>query len=106
MPRGGVTPKSRDALIALIDSDALIKRLQAFALGTTIKGKPVEMSSEQVRAAFGLLARTIPEVKQVLQDTNHNFNGDHSELATAAIIAEIQRRRAGTDADGARGRPN
>ena len=92
--------------MALIDTEAIIKRLQAFALGQELNGKPVEMSSEQVRSAFGLLARTMPEVKQVLQDTNHNFNGDHSELATAAIIAEIQRRRAGTDADGARGRPN
>lgn len=104
MPR--VLPVDRQALLDLIDTEVIIKRMMAFVTGEKIRGKTIELSSDQLRAATLLLARSLPEVKQVLQDTNHNFNGDHSELATAAIISEIQRRRAGTDADGARGRPN
>lgn len=62
------TSKSR----AKIQASRLIDRLQAFATGDTDKanGDKVEMSNAQVRAALGLLAKVIPDLKE--SDVHHH----------------------------------
>jgi hypothetical protein len=53
--------KSRSA----IKTTQLVKRLQGFALSELDKqsDKPVEMSPAQVKAALGLLKKTIPDLQ-------------------------------------------
>lgn len=60
---------------ALIKANRIITRLQAFVLGRDFQKKPVVMSSEQVRAAFGLLAKILPDLTSVQHsgEITHNY---------------------------------
>jgi hypothetical protein len=57
--------RNDDMSRAAIQTTQLVKRLNFFALGQTDPSCPhktVEMSSDQVRAALGLLRKTIPDL--------------------------------------------
>jgi len=71
-----LTYRQSEAARRAIKAGALIRRLQSFALNEMVmatngngrgRGKlvPVDMSAEQVRAAFGLLAKVLPDVNRV-----------------------------------------
>ena len=72
-----LSPRHRDA----IQTSMLLKRLQGFALseldGQT--GKPVAMSSDQVRAALGLLRKTMPDLAAT------HLSGDEESPLVARI---------------------
>jgi hypothetical protein len=61
-----LNPKNDERARAAIQTTQLCKRLNAFALGEDdpCANKPIEcvMSSDQVRAALGLLKKTIPDL--------------------------------------------
>jgi hypothetical protein len=60
-----LNPKQDDRARSAIQTTQLCKRLNAFALGEKdpcYPTKTLEMSSDQVRAALGLLRKTIPDL--------------------------------------------
>ena len=60
-----LNPKQDDKARSAIQTTQLCKRLNSFALGADdpcYPGKKLEMSSDQVRAALGLLRKTIPDL--------------------------------------------
>lgn len=54
-----LNPKHDEATRAKIQTSQLVNRLNAFALDET---ETVRMTSDQVRAALGLLRKTIPDL--------------------------------------------
>jgi hypothetical protein len=60
-----LNPKNDDRARSAIQTTQLCKRLNGFALGENdpcYPDKKLEMSSDQVRAALGLLRKTIPDL--------------------------------------------
>ncbi len=59
-----LNPKNDERARSAIQTTQLCKRLNSFALALPDPQtrKPVEMSSDQVRAALGLLRKTIPDL--------------------------------------------
>lgn len=61
-----LSPQHDERSRAKIQTSQLINRLNLFALGQpdpcSIHGKPVEMTDTQVRAALGLLRKTLPDL--------------------------------------------
>jgi hypothetical protein len=60
-----LNPKNDEMSRAAIQTTQLVKRLNTFALGQNDPCYPdrkLEMSSDQVRAALGLLKKTIPDL--------------------------------------------
>jgi hypothetical protein len=57
-------PRNDDLSRAAIQTTQLVKRLNSYALAEkdAQTNKPVQMSSDQVRAALGLLRKTIPDL--------------------------------------------
>jgi hypothetical protein len=51
----------------IIRTTCLLKRLQSFTLGEADpqNGKPIEMSSSQVKAAVALLKKTMPDLQSI-----------------------------------------
>jgi len=60
-----LNPKNDERARAAIQTTQLVKRLQGFALSEidVQSNKPVEMSPAQVKAALGLLKKTIPDLQ-------------------------------------------
>jgi len=61
-----LSPRHDDRSRSKIQTSQLINRLNLFALGApdpcSIHGKPIEMTDTQVRAALGLLRKTLPDL--------------------------------------------
>lgn len=60
-----LNPRQDERARSAIQTTQLCKRLNSFALGENdpcYPNKPLEMSSDQVRAALGLLRKTIPDL--------------------------------------------
>lgn len=61
-----LNPKQDERSRSAIQTTQLCKRLNAFALGlpdpASIHHKPLEMSDAQIRAALGLLRKTLPDL--------------------------------------------
>jgi hypothetical protein len=72
--RAKPTYRQAETSRSAIKATRLIVRLQAFALNRKIGGHPVVMSDAQVRAAFGLLAKLVPDLHRI----------DHTGLAALA----------------------
>ena len=78
---------NRAQLMARIDSQRILDRMQACALGNE------EMTNEELRAALALLARTFPEIKQSQSEVT-TFDGDPNAISNdqlAAIVAAHSR---------------
>jgi hypothetical protein len=72
-----LNPKNDQRARDAIQTTQLCKRLNGFALGENdpcYPGKKLEMTSDQVRAALGLLRKTIPDLA-VTSHTGPNGNG-------------------------------
>ena len=83
-----LNPRQDDRARSAIQTTQLCKRLNAFALGQNdpcYPDKSVEMSSDQVRAALGLLRKTIPD----LAVTSHT--GEDGGALTIQIITGVPR---------------
>ena len=74
-----LNPKQDDRTRSAIRTSQLVNRLQMFALSepdpSSIHGKPVEMTADQVRAATALLAKTLPDLKAVEHSAADGFVG-------------------------------
>jgi hypothetical protein len=66
-----------------IQTSQLVNRLNSFALDTT---ETVRMSSDQVRAALGLLRKTIPDLSST---TLGNGDGDGNPVVLHLIAAQL-----------------
>jgi hypothetical protein len=66
-----LNPKQDDRTRSAIRTTQLVKRLQSFALSETDDAhQKVEMTADQVRAALGLLKKTLPDL------TSTTLSGD------------------------------
>ena len=74
-----LNPKQDERTRSAIQTSQLVNRLQAFALQrpdpSSIHGKVVEMTADQVRAATALLAKTLPDLKSVEHSAGDGFTG-------------------------------
>jgi hypothetical protein len=80
-------PRNDDLSRAAIQTTQLVKRLNSYALAEKDPqtNKPVQMSSDQVRAALGLLRKTIPD----LAVTAHT-NADGTNLTITVVSGLIR----------------
>jgi hypothetical protein len=69
-----LNPKHDERARLKIQTSQLINRLNLFALGQpdpcSIHGKPIEMTDTQVRAALGLLRKTLPDLASTTIEGN------------------------------------
>lgn len=77
----------------LIQVNRLVARLQQFALGRKFNGYEVKMTSEQVRAALGLLNKRLPDLQavQLSSDPDNPFKVEH-ELGgrASSLLAKVK----------------
>lgn len=68
-----LNPKQDERSRSAIQTTQLCKRLNAFALGEKDpqSKKSVDMTDTQVRAALGLLKKTLPDLSTIDQTTTH-----------------------------------
>lgn len=85
---------SRDALLNLIDTIKIVKRVQKHVMGTLKE----PMTDSQLRAAGMLISRTFPEVRHSSAEVT-TFNGDPNEISNAELAAIISA-HSGADAPG------
>jgi hypothetical protein len=79
MPAGRKVGSKHDiASRERIQTSQLINRLNAFALEKSDPqtGKPVVMSDTQVRAALGLLKKTVPDLSQTTAHVTHSHRAE------------------------------
>jgi len=91
-----LNPKQDDRARSAIQTTQLCKRLNSFAMGAEdpcYPGKKLEMSSDQVRAALGLLRKTIPD----LAVTAHT--GEDGGPLTIQVITGVPRAVDNPDSD-------
>lgn len=71
-----------------IRTSQLLNRLHAYALSENDpqNGKPVELSSTQVKAIEVLLRKSLPDLSQV-ESTNTNYNVDVADLTDAQLAS-------------------
>lgn len=74
---------TRAQLLEMIDTQAILRRLVKCAKGTEV------MTGEQLRAAFGLLDRTLPAIKMTEGQVTHDFNGNPDEISNAQLAAIV-----------------
>ena len=81
-----LNPKQDERCRSAIQTTQLLQRLNGFAMEQVDPqtGKPIRMSSDQVRAALGLLKKTIPD----LAVTQHT-GPDGSALRTDISISFV-----------------
>lgn len=81
---------------AKIATSQIVNRLNAFALSQTDPqtGEVVVMTDTQVRAALGLLRKTIPDLSQVSGSIDHRHSVE--ELPDATLLEIAAGRSAGT----------
>lgn len=81
--------RHQDMVRAKIRATMLIVRLQAFALGRKIGGKEVLMSDTQVRAAFGLLGKILPDLHrtEIAGDADQPVTVVHAQATRLAAEA-------------------
>lgn len=77
--------RSQEIVRSRIHAAQLVDRLQKFALHQKHGSKYVDMSDAQVRAAFGLLAKIVPDLQRV------ELTGGEDIGANAATVAATQR---------------
>jgi hypothetical protein len=90
-----LNPRQDERCRSAIQTTQLCKRLNSFALGwdDPQTQRPVEMSDTQVRAALGLLRKTLPDLAST---TINNADGSPMALqliAAALVSAEITERQ-------------
>ena len=82
-----------------IQTTQIQKRLTDHVLGTTVNGKPVELSATQVTAALGLLKKTLPDLQSIEQVTEIT---EHKVISAEPMVLEDweqgQRKATVTDA--------
>ena len=91
-----LNPKNDQRARDAIQTTQLCKRLNSFALGAEdpcYPGNKLEMSSDQVRAALGLLRKTIPD----LAVTAHT--GEDGGPLTIQVITGVPRAANNTGGD-------
>ena len=86
--------KTRAQLLAIIDSDAILKRLHESALArleTDSEGntEPCPMDANQIRIAEMLLKRTLPEIRISAPTQESDFDGDPANVTNAQLAAII-----------------
>ena len=86
-------PKSRQAIIDLIDTDGIVRRLGQAALGEN------EVTGESLRAADILLRRSLPEVRMTESKLEHTFDGNPASITNEQLL-EIIAGDSGQDATG------
>lgn len=79
-----LNPKNDVRTRSAIQTTQLVKRLQGFAFGQKDKQsrKPIAMTSDQVKAALGLLKKTLPD----LATLTHQGDEDRPLQATMEIV--------------------
>jgi hypothetical protein len=93
-----LNPRQDERCRSAIQTTQLCKRLNSFALGLPDPQtrRPVEMSTDQIRAALGLLRKTLPDLSST------QLNGNDSDgnpvvlhlLAAQLVSQEIIQRQA------------
>lgn len=63
-----LNPRQDERTRSAIKTSQLVNRLQGFALSEADKqtGRPIEMTGDQVRAAIGLIKKTLPDLQSVV----------------------------------------
>lgn len=92
--------RQQDSVRKLIQSNRLVVRLQAYALGRKFQGNEVKMDSNQVRAALGVLRFALPELQnvQLTGDPDNPVAIEHQLGGRAAdLLAKV---KGGTSAPG------
>jgi hypothetical protein len=94
-----LNPRQDERCRSSIQTTQLCKRLNAFALGQPDpmdgrnRGKSFEMSELQLRAAFGLLRKTIPDLSSTQIESIGGGSGNHLHFhleAAMRVSAELQ----------------
>jgi hypothetical protein len=87
-----LNPRQDERCRSSIQTTQLCKRLNAFALGQPDpmdgrnRGKPFEMSELQLRAAFGLLRKTIPDLSSTQIESIGGGSSNHLHFHLEAAM--------------------
>ncbi len=75
--RNMISPAQEQRVRNAIRTTCLVQRLEKFAMkeDDPQTHQPVQMSADQVRAALGLLAKTLPDLRSVEHNAGDGFVG-------------------------------